>query len=83
MVFMPLLLEEVVFEGVLLMHILVFKLEDWDLADHEKFPHLATNKYMTKIYNEETGFTRSELMKWVKGIEQAGLLHMLCVPHFH
>jgi len=22
-------------------------------------------------------------MKWVRGIEQAGLLHILCVPHFH
>lgn len=61
----------------------LLKLEDWDIADHEKFPHLATNKYVTKIYYEEAGFTSLEPMKWVKGIEQAGLLHMLCVSHFH
>ena len=49
-----LLLKEVVFEGVLLACILVLKLEDRYLIDHDKFPHLATNKYMTKIYYEET-----------------------------
>lgn len=82
---MPALLfpEEVVFEGALLARIPVLKLEDWDLSNHEKFLHFTTNKYMTKIYYEETGVTRLEPMKWVKWFEQARLLHMLCVPHFH
>lgn len=46
----PLLPEEVIFKGALLAHIPILKMEDWDLIDHEKFPHLATNKYMMKIY---------------------------------
>jgi len=80
---MRLLLEEVVFECVLLLRIPVLKLEDWDLPIHEKFPHFPTNKCMTKIYYEVIRFTRLELMKWVKGVEQDVLLHILCVPHFH
>lgn len=58
MVFMP-LLPKVVFECMLLAHISVLKMEDWDLIDHEKFPHLATNKYMTNVYYEETRVTRN------------------------
>jgi len=59
------------------------KMEDWDLVDHDKFPHLATNKYMTKIYYEEIGVTWLEPNKWVRDVEQASLLHMLYIPHFH
>ena len=69
MVSTPLLLKELVFEGMLLARILVLKLEDWYLVDHERVPHLATNKYMTKIYYEKTQVTRLKLMKWVKGFE--------------
>lgn len=50
------------------------KLEDWDLTNQNKFPHLATHKYKMKIYYEEIGVTRLETMKWVKGIEHAELL---------
>lgn len=45
----PLLQKRVVFEGSLLGCIPSLKLEDWDLEDHEKFPQLATNKYLVKI----------------------------------
>ena len=38
---------------------------------------------MKKIYYEETGVTWLEPMKWVKGVEQAGILHMLFIQHFH
>lgn len=79
----PLLPKQVEFEGTTLAHIPMLKMEDWDLADHERFPHLVTNKYMTKCYYEETGVTLLEPMKWVRGVGQAGLLHMLCMPHFH
>jgi len=80
---MPLLLEEVVFEGALLACILVLKLEYWDLADDKKFPHFTTNKYMTKLYYEETRVTKLEPMKWVKGVEHIRFLHMLFVSYFH
>lgn len=81
MISMPLLLKKVVFEGTLLTRIYVLKLEDWDLTDHEKFPHLATNKYMTKIYCEETGVTKLELMKWVRGVKLADFY--ICYVNFH
>ena len=58
-----------VFEGALLAHIPVLKLKDLDVVDHEKLPHFATNKYMTKIYYEETRVTKREPIKWVKGVE--------------
>jgi len=44
MVSMPLLLENVLFEGQLLNQIPILKVEDWDLGDHEKFPYLAPSK---------------------------------------
>lgn len=37
----PLLLDEIVFDGLRLTRVLLLKLEDWDLAGHEKFPHLG------------------------------------------
>lgn len=48
----PLFLEHVEFEGTTLVHIPVLKMEDWDLENHDRFSHLATNMYMTKIYYE-------------------------------
>lgn len=57
MVSTPLLLEKVVFEGALLGHIPVLKIEDWDLEDHDKLPQMVSNKYLAKIYYEETGVT--------------------------
>lgn len=61
----------------------MLKLEDWDLTDHEKFPRLAIHKYMTKIYYEEMGLTQFEPMKWVHSVEQAGLLYILLMKHYH
>jgi len=83
MVSTPILPEKVVFEGVLLGIIPSLKLEDWDLVDQEKFPRLALNKYLVKIYYEETRVMRVELMKWVVGFEKTCLLNMLWVPHFN
>lgn len=53
----PLLLEQVTFEGPKFAYIPLLKMEDWDLADHEKFLHLATHKYMKNIYYDETRVT--------------------------
>lgn len=57
-------------------------MEDWDLDDHEKFLNLVTNKCLVKIYYEENRVTQLEPMKWVVGVEKAGLLNMLWVPRF-
>lgn len=83
MIYMSLLSKEAVFEGTILAHILVLKMKGWYLSNHKKFLHFTTNKYMTKIYYEEAVFTKMEPMKWIKAVEQAGLLHMLCVPNFN
>ena len=37
----PLLSENIVFEGPCLGQVPLLKLEDWDIVDHEKFSHLA------------------------------------------
>ena len=42
----PLLLDGIMFEGTHLGHVPTMKFEDWDLADHEKFPHLEIGNLM-------------------------------------
>lgn len=83
MVSTPLLLKKVVFEGMLLGPIPILKMEDWDLADHEKFLQLVSNKYLDKIYYEETEVTWLEPMKWVVGVDKVRLLNILWVSHFN
>lgn len=58
-------------------------MEDWDLADHGKFPHLAMDKYMRRVYYEEIGVTTLETDEWVWGGEQSWLVNLLWVPHYH
>lgn len=41
-----LLLGNIMFEGMHLGHVSNLKFEDWDLADHEKFPHLEIRNLM-------------------------------------
>lgn len=53
------------------------KLEDWDLADHKKFPHLATMQLMRSKKNTIVGVIELELCKWLRRVEKAGLLNML------
>lgn len=38
----PLLPDDIIFKGVHSGQVPVLKFQDWDLVDHEKFPHLAT-----------------------------------------
>ena len=42
----PLLLDDIVFEGTHLGRVPTMKFEDWDLTDHEKFPHHETRNLM-------------------------------------
>jgi len=60
----------------------MLKMNNWDLADHEKFLQVVLNKYLAKIYYEETKVTLLEPMKCVVGVVKAGLLNILWVPHF-
>jgi len=79
----PLLPEKVPFEGRRLMRITLLEMENWDLTDEAKFPHLVTVKYLRKVYYIETGVTMLEREEWVCGVEQSGLLNLLWVPHYH
>ena len=59
------------------------KFEDWDLADHEKFPHLETLHLMKNKWNTVVGVIELEPRKWLHRVEKVGLLNLLWVPHLH
>ena len=42
----PLLPDDIIFEGAHLVRVPGIKFEDWDLMNHENFPHLATAQLM-------------------------------------
>jgi len=55
-----LLPDEIAFKGLCLGWVPLLKLEDWDLDDHDKFPHLATEKLMCLIIYKTTRMTTLE-----------------------
>jgi len=61
----------------------LLKMEDWDLGDHEKFPHLATENYMNHVYYTDSSITELETVEWTRGVENSILLNLLWVPHYH
>lgn len=61
----------------------LLKLEYWDLADHEKFLHLVTEQLMCHFFYTTIGMTAFESWKWLKGVEKAGLINLLCVSHYN
>jgi len=79
----PLLPKKVPLEGLWLARILLLKMEDWDLADHARFPHLETDKYMKHVYYVKSGVTTLGTVEWICSVENSGLLNLLWVPHYH
>ena len=79
----PLLLDDIVLEGPHLGQVLVLKFGDWDLANHEKFPHLATKKLMRQRIDVTAGTIKLEPRTWLRGVEKAELLNLLWVLHYH
>lgn len=57
------------------------KFEDWDLVDSEKFPHLETSQLMKQ--SKEGPVIALKPQKWLRSVEEAGLLHLIWIPHFH
>lgn len=80
---MPLLQEQVPFEIPCLARIPLLNVEDWDLVDHERFPHLATTNYMKCAYYPDSGVTELEIVEWIHRVENLGLLNLLWVHHYH
>lgn len=66
-----LLPEQVPFEGSWIVCFPLLRMEDWDLTDHTKFPYLAMDKYMKRVYYEETCVTMLETEEWVHGVKQS------------
>jgi len=79
----PLLPEGITFEGPGLAWIAYLKMEDWDLDDHERFPHLTMDNEMKQVYYKESGVTTLKPVEWIRGVNQSGLLNLLWVSHYH
>jgi len=79
----PLLLENITFEGSCLARIPHLKLEDWNLVDHEQFPHLATDTNMKRVFEKESGVIALEPVESIRRVNKSGLLNLLWVPHYH
>lgn len=77
----PSFLEGVLFEGTTVGRILSMKFEEWDLVDSEKFPHLETSELMQ--LSIEGAVTTLKPRTCLRGVEEARLLHLLLIPHFH
>ena len=58
------------------------KYADHDTNDHEKFPQFAPGTYLHSVCYQETSVTLLEVKQWAAGLDKAGLLKMLDVPHF-
>lgn len=79
----PLMPDEIVFEGRNLGWVLLLKLEDQDLADTEKFLHLVREQIRHHIVHTTTRMNTLELQKWLRGVDKAGLLNLLWVSHYN
>ena len=77
----PLLLDGIMFEGTHLGCMLSMKFKDWDLAKHEKFPHLETKNLMKQ--NTMGVVTALKTQKWLRRVEKVRLLNLLLLFHFH
>ena len=58
------------------------KYADHDTNDRGKFPQFAPGTYLHSVRYQETEATLLEVKQWAAGLDKAGLLKMLNVPHF-
>ena len=58
------------------------KYSDHDTSDRGRFPQFAPEAYLHLVKYDETRATLLEFKRWAAGLDQAGLLKMLDVPHF-
>jgi len=72
-----LLPNDIVFEGAHLGRVPMLNFKDWDLANHEKFPHLVTAQLMHQKEDTLVGIIELEPCKWPRGVEKARFLNLL------
>ena len=58
------------------------KYADHDTNDHSKFPQFAPAQYLHRIKYPDNNVTLLEVRQWAAGLDTAGLLKMLDIPHF-
>ena len=58
------------------------KYADHDTNDRGKFLQFTLGKYLHSVHYPKASTTLLEVKQWVVGLELAGLLKMLNVPHF-
>ena len=58
------------------------KYADHNTNDQGKFPQFAPGTYLHSVHYQETEATLLEVKQWATGLDKAGLLNMLDVPHF-
>ena len=58
------------------------KYANHDTNDRGRFPQFTPGKYLHFVKYPETGVTVLEVKQWDTGLDRAGLLKMLDVPHF-
>jgi len=61
--------------------VLVLNFEDWDLADPEKFLHLATTQLIRQKVDMSAGMIELEPRKQLIGVEKSRLLNLLRASH--
>jgi len=78
-----LLLDDIIFEGMHLRRVPSLKFEDLDLANHDKLAYLVTKHLMNPKKHTKARVIELEPHKWLHGVENAGLLNLLWVSHYH
>ena len=58
------------------------KYNDHDTNYHGKFPQFAPAEYLHRIKYPDNNVTLLEVQPWAAGLDKAGLLKMLDIPHF-
>ena len=58
------------------------KYSDHDTNDHGKFPQFEPAEYMQHVKYPDPKVTLLEVQPWAAGLDKAGLLKMLDIPHF-
>ena len=71
------------FEGLCLVRMPHLKLEDWDLANTERFPHLATDNFMQRVFYKDSGVIALEPVKWISWVEKERFMILLWVSYYH
>lgn len=78
----PLLLDDILFYGLNLTLVPLLKVEDQDLENHEKFPHLGNDQLICHTIDTNMRITTLELWRWLKGVEKAWFLNLLFVSQY-